>query len=476
MSGDERNQAVVHDAAACYRFVKATAAAAFTRSRGYPSYLPSTDKLLGSVRDLSSASLQFLSKFPSGIPDEPEAFRRYRGLLWLIRSTWRNLHFFVKPAVSADTLNVPTELVELLTKRVRALPGCESVEFALIHTDRLNYFHFPAGDFEQEAKSLSEIVHSEKQFPPDLGIIALPHSQSQHLFLNVLLAHEIGHYVFSRLKSIERLEKVLDAGLVSAFAPPKDVGLDASLRGSLPGVLQDWAEELFCDLFGVYLLGPTYVFASIEFFDLTSLDTQDGQIEEKASDPYFKFEWKHPAGLFRLWRQSELLERLGWWEEIRDIDSHFIKLIDASKTLHTAHFVFEKVGAPTGSNILDAFCRCLTGIEDEVFHVAKSLVDDKGKAFETKSFKDFRNLISLYLGHAVVPSTLRLNGTFETPSPIVLLNAAHLFYLSGIDGLLSKGGHVASDLEKRDLWMERVERWTTKALEDISMNAQQETQ
>ncbi len=52
----------------------------------------------------------------------------------------------------------------------------------------------------------------------------------------------------------------------------------------------------------------------------------------------------------------------------------------------------------------------------------------------------------------------------------MLLNAAHLFYLSGIEELMGNSGNQNYlEIEKRDIWMERVENWTTKGLEDLTM-------
>ena len=283
MNGDEQIQAVLRDTAACYRFVKTTAAAC-RLSSGYPSYLEPTRNLLGYIGELSEATQAFLAEFPSQRQDDPRQSAIQRQALWSIRSAWKRLHVYVKPAVGADTLNVPTELVQLLTERVRLMGDCESLEFAVIHTDRLNYFHFPSDDFEQAASDLGDIVSAPSQFPPNLGIIALPHSQANHLFLNVLLAHEIGHVVFSKLGCLERMTDALNKGIRFAFAPPLDVGLNHDTRQRLPEVLQDWARELFCDLFGVYLLGPSFVLASIELFDVGALWKSEGGIDEEARE------------------------------------------------------------------------------------------------------------------------------------------------------------------------------------------------
>lgn len=469
MNGDERSRALLHDTAACYRFVKSTSAAC-KLSSGFPSYPEPTKKLLEHMWELSLSTQDFLSHFPSNNLDDPAEHRRHRQLLYLIRNAWKSLHFYVQPAVAADTLNIPTALVELLTHRVRMIGDCESLSFAVIHTNRLNYFQFPPGDFEQTVSDLGDVVSAHEKFPANLGLIALPHSQAQHLFLNGLLAHEIGHFVFSRLGCLDRLKNTISSGLSAAFPPPDDAGLEPKLRGQLPEVLQDWAEELFCDLFGVHLLGPSFVLASIELFDLANVLGSDGTIDATAAKSHIIFEWSHPARLFRLWRQTALLEKLGWWNGISKNRSHHIRVLEGCRNLRPNSFSFEQVVAPLGSKIIDAFCRTFESIEDEVERVTTNLRNCKSLAVEVEEFNELSDVICTYLCRAVVPSTLYINKIFRKPSAIVLLNAAHVFYLSGIEDLMSNSDNPDhSKIDKRDVWMERVENWTTKALEDIAL-------
>ena len=469
MNGDERKRALLHDTAVCYRFVKATAAACKLGS-GFPSYSSSTQTLLKSIKDLSSATLDYLLAFPSKSPEDPVEYRRRRQSLVTIRLAWQNIHLYVQPAVDADTLNVPTELIQMLTDRVRLIQGCGSMEFAAIHTDKLNYFQFPPGEFERTVLDLASIVSAKTEWPPDLGIIALPHSQAQHLFLNGLLAHEIGHSIFLRLNCLEQIKNLIPGALDNVFRPPQDVGLDAAERGRLPGILQDWAEEIFCDLLGVHLLGPSFVLASIEFFDMANRLGGDGHIDQTAAKSDFKFSRSHPSRLFRLSRQTALLEKLGWWDVIKASNSHNIQLMNESLSLRRNSFSFEEIIAPTGDRIVDAFYQCIEGIEVEVERVTEALRDDAGHAREIPEYVALKDCVDTYLSHAVVPSTLWVKDGFKTPSSIVLLNAAHMYYLTGIEDLIKSSDKPESDdIHLRAVWMERVENWTTKGLEDISM-------
>jgi hypothetical protein len=469
VNGDDRTRALLHDTAVCYRFVKTTAAAC-KLSSGFPSYSSSTQSLLKNIKELSASTLEYLLAFPSKNPDDPADYRRRRQSLLTIRNAWQNIHSYVQPAVDADTLNVPTELIQLLTDRVRLLENCSSMEFAAIHTDKLNYFQFPPGEFERTVLDLASIVSAKTEWPLDLSIIALPHSQAQHLFLNGLLAHEIGHSIFSRLNCLMQIESPISEALGSVFRPPQDSGLEPALRGKLPGILQDWAEEIFCDLLGVHLLGPSFVLASIEYFDMANKLGSDGQIDQIAARSDFKFSSSHPSRLFRLSRQTELLLELGWWTEIETSKSHNIQLMKESLKLRRNSFSFDEITAPIGDRIVDAFYRCIESIEAEVKRVTAALRDESGHAKEIFEYSALKGHIDSYLSHAVVPSTLWVEEAFKTPPSIVLLNAAHMYYLSGIEDLIkSSDKPQADDIALRDVWMERVENWTTKGLEDISM-------
>lgn len=469
MNGEELSRALLHDSSACFRFVKSTAAAC-ELGGGFPSYLDSTRRLLEHLKELSKSTQDSLLKSPSESPDDPSEYRRKRQLLHTIREAWRSVHFYVQPAADADTLHVPTALVQMLTRRVQLLTKCESLDFAVVHTDKLNYFQFPPEDFSQAVNDLSEIVSVDSSYLSQFGLIALPHSQSRHLFLNSLLAHEIGHIVFSRLKCIDRIEAPISEGLKKAFSRLTGGGIDPFARGQLPGVLQDWAEETFCDLFGVHLIGPSFVFASIEFFDLGKLLAADGSIDERAAIPQLKFEPSHPARLFRLWRQTALLESLGWWDVIGNSPSHYVRILEGCRNLRGSEFSYETIPDPQGRMAVDAFLSTIECIETEVATVTKALKDDKGRANEINEFEELCGPVCDYLRDAIVPSTLCTDKGFRSPSAVVLLNAAHLFYLSGIGDLISKSDKPdSSNLEQRDVWMERVEDWATKALEDIAL-------
>jgi hypothetical protein len=80
------------------------------------------------------------------------------------------------------------------------------------------------------------------------------------------------------------------------------------------------------------------------------------------------------------------------------------------------------------------------------------------------------NLVRIYLSHGVVPSTLVQERKEKSPDAIALINAAYLFYLESLPELMQKiANQDENRLIHRSKWAERVEMWTLKALEDLTL-------
>jgi hypothetical protein len=113
--------------------------------------------------------------------------------------------------------------------------------------------------------------------------------------------------------------------------------------------------------------------------------------------------------------------------------------------------------------------------EEKVFFAMVDRVRDavrstvSGISSQSSVFYELRGAISEYLSYGVVPSRIVSEGKAITPSSVAIVNAAHLFYLEPLDVLLGRiRGSRADCLECRTLWSERVEMWTSEALEGIT--------
>jgi hypothetical protein len=78
--------------------------------------------------------------------------------------------------------------------------------------------------------------------------------------------------------------------------------------------------------------------------------------------------------------------------------------------------------------------------------------------------------VRTYLSYGVVPSTLVQEGKESVPDAVALINAAYLFYLENLPQLMKRiAKQDENNLSHRSRWAERVEMWTLKALEDLSL-------
>jgi len=352
---------VRHDAAALHRFIDSIASGCKV-AEGYPSYLESSSAFFGYILSLAEKTRAFLAQFmdnldPQLAVDDPEDFYSRTQIIRNLRSIWSDLHELVKPALDADTLHVPCPLVNALTSRLRMIKGFENVRFAVLHTNYLNYFQIGAGSMRERASEIAGIVPHAPSFPKDLGIIAHPYSQSSSIFLNFALAHEMGHFVFQEGRKASRIRPAIVKALKASMK---------NMKSSTPGVRFDrrdpewcrdrvlrWCQEIYCDLFALWLIGPCFSFSFIELFGLSRFSpsvTAAGDTLPpiaKAAD----FADSHPAMAFRIGEHVRFLKsvELGWWDEInkkagdgsKDKTNHYLTLMSEAEGLPKETFKFE---------------------------------------------------------------------------------------------------------------------------------------
>lgn len=240
----------------------------------------------------------------------------------MLRGAWAELHQFLKPAVDADTLNTPFSLLEALYQKFHRISGFEAVEFTVLHLNEVNYLQVRASWFRQLAQKVASQVPGAPSFPSHLGLIGIPYSQSSALFLNTLIPHEMGHFVYQHLDKANGLLPKIDACL---NGEPGAAHLTSHERRWCVDKLSSWAEEIFCDLFAVWMLGPAYVFAYIELLDLANIPS----IASLPSAPkeHQRFHPRHPADSCRLSQHVKFLRKLGWWRHVEDYRTHYVDVL-----------------------------------------------------------------------------------------------------------------------------------------------------
>ncbi len=272
----------------------------------------------------------------------------------------------------------------------------------------------------------------------------------------------MGHFVFQELNLKDELltdigrnlEQVLGSDLQNISSDNLDWSKDR---------LASWSEELFCDLFAVWLIGPCYSLASVELFGLTTILDPSQAIGYSATAGSVAFFRSHPADLFRVKRQVSFLEELDWWNEIDSINSHYIDVLRSARAVDDDDFTYQTREQQYAEETLQAFLALAPRVGELVRALAGKGAFDTGLA----SYRRFSELIGQYLSRVVVPSSVFDDKDHWYPDTNALLNSSMKFYLESLDELIRRVKDEQVSLAgDRSRWMKRVEGLTTKAIED----------
>jgi dCTP deaminase len=370
------------------------------------------------------------------------------------------MHQFVKPVLEADTLRLPISLLAGLKKRFREIPRFSKTDFVLYHSAKFNYFNIKLAEFKKTADPIANLVGGPP-FPSHLGLIGIPYSQSSSLFINCLIPHEMGHYVFGELQLAQKFRSNIDKRLLDRYG----TNLDNEKRGTLAETMLFWAEELFCDVFAVRLVGFCFSLAFVELFDLAAVLDENGVFEKPRAGKQLFFE-QYPPDLFRLRLQVSILKADGWWTKLERAagDSHYVTTLQAAAGLKDSNFIYPKSFAPA---VVGAIFKEIVPSIIEELNKATRKVPSGATQWENEG-----DLIEKYLENGVVPSTLIQERGKEpiVPDPIAILNASYHFYIRSLSRLISK----IESADKKQIadcsyWSNRLEMWAAKAVEDVGL-------
>lgn len=448
---------LVRDAASLQRFMRSICYREEDIDR---THRPATKTFFGYLADLEKQTELYLEQFVKTPPNPvPLLASLDRESLLTFRVFWNKLHEFAKPVRDADTLHVPVVLVDLLENSLSRLKGLRGSRVLIYHTSRLNYLQYPRGHLRNGGARYVNMIRKlirrrVPHFPDKLALVGIPYSQDSVLFSNLLLCHELGHFVFEEFL----LPKVL--------APHYQNSL-SGLLGRHPKALEvswctsrlaAWSEEIFCDRFAIALMGPAASFSFIELFDLVG----------SASAQDVEFSDSHPADMCRLHDQFDQLDLGGWWALLDAKQTQYSKLIRRAHKVREAKYIFKKQGNPP--HLCNASLLAFQRMRPVVAQLVKGIFGTKEVRYRSAPDLECVGIIHEYLKRGVVPATLVKNGKEYRPDPILLVNAAYLFYLRNVPDLIGmiRGGKP-SDITQRAHWGERVEQWTLKAMEDLRL-------
>lgn len=450
-----------HDLTSLYSFIDSICDSCFHRPPA-SAHLAPTQRFFDYIVQLATATKLYLANYPVEDDDDYDAKRQE---LEIVRKAWRELHQFVKAAVDANTLNVPTSLIEGLTRRVRQIKKFSATEFAFFHTYEFNYLQVEPSEVRSKiAEPLRAIIFNAGEFPRNLALIGIPYSQGSTLFLNSLVAHEIGHFVYRATTPTALLLAEAEAALKHEL---KDTyaQMESDRQLLLKATVVKWAEEIFCDLFAVALVGPCHTFFYAEAYDVLALLQSDGELSPERLKQRLRFYSSYPCHVFRIQQQAVFLKELGWWDTFNSMKSHHVLLL--SKILALPVHAY---GDEEDSVDRKACIAALLQMLPEVKRLVGTALDglDPG----VHEFRQLEAKVREYLRSGVVPSRLVFAGNERPvcPSPICVLNAGAMFYLSELDSLISSiPDEDVSSYERRLHWMRRLEQWLSKAIQDESL-------
>lgn len=442
---------LLHDAASLHRFVAFVCQFCEEQQTSH-TYLEATTEFFAYVRQLGTETLTYLQTLADHAHKSPR-IKEYRQKLVAIKHCWCELHAFVKPAADAHTLKIPVPLLQLLQTRLRQLPTLSKAKIVILLSPELNYFQHRHGDIRELTTNLNKLFATER-LPEALGFIAIPYSQAASIFTNILICHELGHFTFEELTRGTQLWPDIDQALKKVL---KDFDTVPEFQRSwCRRQLVDWAEEIYCDLFALRLLGPAYSFASIELFSLLGLLDDEGSCEFNSS---------HPADACRFREHLLELKSQGWWKAVKRFKTEHIQLIEHLGAISESKYVF-----PVTPGLEKAFLLLRQRI--------RSLVGETivASGSDLRQFRKWSRKIQEYLSYGVVPSTLAVGGRFYFPPPVAVMNAAFGFYLESLSKLIANTedpDYVTRNIGERGKLSGRIELWTLKALEDYGFRAKQ---
>lgn len=453
---------VRQDAVSLQRFVSSVSDKC-EHLNGAVTYPESSERFFKYVSQLAAATKSYVQRSISTPNKPPSQYLGLRDEIATLRSSWGFMHQFVKPVLEADTLRLPMCLLDGLRKRFWEIPRFSRTDFIFYHSARLNYFNIKLAEFKKTADPIANLVGGPS-FPSHLGLIGIPYSQSSSLFINCLIPHEMGHYVFGDLQLAQKFRSDIDARLIQQYGTK----LDTKKRGTLADTMTFWAEELFCDVFAVRLVGFCFSLAFVELFDIATVLDESGVYERSRAGIQLLFD-QYPPDLFRLRLQVSVLKADGWWDKLnaQASNSQYVAALRAADRLKDSEFIYPKGFDPADPAKLGA---TFAGI---VPRLIKELNNATGKIPSgATQWENQTDLIEKYLENGVVPSTLIPDGVDEpmVPNQIAILNSSYRFYICNLSRLISKI-EKANNKRVGDCsdWSKRLEMWAAKAIEDVGL-------
>ena len=400
----------------------------------------------GIKQDLPN-QIQRANKFPDRLPV-------LRSNMWTLKNYLRLLHALIKPAADAHTLTIPAPLVDLASNQLQAVQAMSGSRIVVLLASEFMYFQRPHTEIKDQGRIVQGFI-PKATFPPKLGFIELPYSQGPSFFTNLAIYHEIGHFVYEELSNsnpphsgFSFLKSNTIQSLKKAFGrrSKNPQAFTFALK-----IIENWTQEIFCDLFAIRLVGPAFSFSFIEMLGMLGFLSKATSI---------KFNPTHPAPACRLAEHVEMLRADSWWDAISDINPDQKKVLERLAKLPQSSYRFyfdEKESGP--QSLVNVF---LEVVVPEIRTLVREITSSSPSL--AKQFTKDRKTIQDCLLAGVVPH----NKDRSPLHPISIINASFFFYLTSLPKLIEgfEEDTAQFDVEVHSKWTKRLEMWTMKAIDD----------
>jgi hypothetical protein len=323
----------------------------------------------------------------------------------------------------------------------------------ILLTSEFMYFQRPHTDIKHQARIIESFI-PRAIFPPKLGFIELPYSQGPSFFTNLAIYHEIGHFVYEELSNsdpphpqIAALKSAIVRSLNKSF---RKGSLDPETFAIAVRILENWIQEIFCDLFAIRLVGPAFSFAFVEMLGMLGFLLEEATV---------RFNPTHPATAWRFAEHVNMLRVDSWWDAISNVTADQKKLLERLAGLPRSKYKFFLDESTVGPlRLVDIF---LDVVVPAIRKLVRQVTPDTTPA--VKRFESTRTSIEDCLRVGVVPHATPL-----PLDPVSIINS----YLTSLPEVVSRfeGADAENDVAIHSLWTKRLEMWTMKAIEDSQIH------
>ena len=405
------------------------------------------ENLSAGIKQELTSQVRRANRFPNRLPF-------LRSNMWTLKNYLRMLHVLIKPAADAHALSTPAPLVDLATDQLQSVRSMRGSRVVVLLTSEFMYFQRPHTEIKDQARIIEGFIPNAN-FPHKLGFIELPYTQGSSFFTNLAIYHEIGHFVYEELSNSDppnpgfsRLRSSIARSVNRVFGAGRR---DPQSSAILLEIIENWTQEIFCDLFAIRLVGPAFSFSFIEILGML------GSLSRSSAKT---FNPTHPAPAFRLAEHLEMLRGDSWWDAISNVNPEQKKVLERLAKLPRSTYRFFLDERHSGPPVLvEEF---LNAVAPEMRKLVREITARSASSAER--FRKDREAVEECLLAGLVPhsrSTVPLN-------PISVINAAFLFYLTSLPELIKKfeKPEVRTDVEVYSEWTKRLEMWTMKAIDD----------